>query len=300
MLGWYEMKEIKSLKDIPSEDWLTGGHVACAGCGATLALRLALKALNGNAIVVNGSGCMTLLTVYPYTPLKVPWMHNAIENAGATVSGIWRALKRLGKEDITVVAYAGDGATYDIGLQSLSGACERGENFLYICYNNQSYGNTGVQRSGATPYGANTSTTPPGKKNPVGNLLRKKDLIEIMAAHHIPYAATACIGFQLDFMKKVQKAAKIKGPKVIDVLVPCQPGWGFSPEKTTELGKLAVETGFWPLYEFENEVTKYNYKPPKFKPVKPFLKQQKRFSHLSDKEIANIQKMINDYWSKIK
>ncbi|MEM5793402.1 MAG: thiamine pyrophosphate-dependent enzyme [Candidatus Aenigmatarchaeota archaeon] len=292
------MPELKTIKDIPKEDLLVGGSSACQGCGAVLGLKLTLKALGKNTIIVNTSGCMTLLPTYPFTPFKVPFIHVAIENGGAVASGISRALKMKGQK-ANVVVYAGDGATYDIGFQSLSAAIERGDDFIYICYNNQSFGNTGVQRSSATPYGAYTTTTPPGKENPVGNFTEKKNMIKIVAAHHIPYAATATVGYPLDFIKKLQKAASIPGPKFIDLLTPCQPGWGYETQNAIKASKLAVETGFWPLLEIERGKFNLTFNPGKLKPIEEYLKTQARFKHLDKKYVMLIQQSIDERWRKL-
>jgi len=293
------MKEIKTIKDVPKEEWLVGGSSACQGCGSVLGLKLTLKALGKNTIVINASGCMTLLPTYPLTPFKVPWIHVAIENSGAVASGTWRALKMKGQTDVNVVIYAGDGATYDIGLQALSGALERGDNFIYVCYNNQSFGNTGIQRSSATPYGAYTTTTPVGKLSPVGNPKERKDLTKIVAAHDIPYVATACVAYPIDYMRKLQKATKIKGPKFINLLTPCQPGWGFETYNTINTGKLAVETGMWPLFEIENGQFRLTMSREKLKPIEEYLKTQVRFKHLEKKDIMLMQQRINEVWRKL-
>lgn len=293
------MKEIKTIKDVPKEDWIVGGTSSCQGCGAILGLKLALKALGKNTIIINSSGCMTLVPTYPLTAFKVPWIHVAIENGGAVASGICRALEMKGQHGVNVVVYAGDGATYDIGFQALSGALERGDNFIYICYNNQSFGNTGVQKSSATPFGAYTTTTPTGKSNKIGNKNERKPMTKIVAAHGIPYLATASVGYPLDFIKKVQKAAKIKGPKYIELLSPCQPGWGFETNDTVNEGKLAVDTGFWPLYEIDHGVFNLSLKPEKLKPVEEYLKLQERFKHLEKASVMLIQADINKRWEKL-
>ncbi|MBD3155788.1 MAG: pyruvate synthase subunit beta [Candidatus Aenigmarchaeota archaeon] len=293
------MKEVKTLKDVPEEKFIVGGSAACQGCGAVLGLKLTLKALGKKTIIVNSSGCMTLLPVYPYTPFKVPWIHVAIENGGAVASGICRALKMKGRTGVNVVVYAGDGATYDIGFQALSGALERGDNFIYVCYNNESFGNTGVQRSSATPYGAYTTTTPPGKNSHVGNPKQRKPLNKIVAAHGIPYVATASVAYPIDYIRKLQKASKIKGPKFINLLSPCQPGWGFDTYNTIDVGKLAVDTGFWPLYEIENGKFRLTMNPGKLKPVEEFLKTQVRFKHLQKKDIMLIEQDIKNKWRKL-
>jgi pyruvate ferredoxin oxidoreductase beta subunit len=218
------------------------------------------------------------------------------EATGATCSGIVAALKMRGLEDITVVGWAGDGGTVDIGIQALSGAAERETNFIYICYDNEAYGNTGLQRSGATPYGAWTTTTPTGKKE------RKKDMPLIMAAHRIPYVATACPSYPIDFVNKLRKAKEIKGTKYIHVLAPCPTGWRYDTSKTVEIGRLAVQTGMWALYEIENG--KFRLNPPsdrlvdksKRKPVKDYLSMQERFRHLTEADIERIQTWVDEDW----
>ncbi|NCO96642.1 MAG: 2-ketoisovalerate ferredoxin oxidoreductase [Candidatus Aenigmarchaeota archaeon CG_4_10_14_0_8_um_filter_37_24] len=293
------MKEIKTIKDIPKEDLIVGGSLACQGCGAILGIKLVLKALGKNTIMVNSSGCMTLVPTYPLTSFKIPWIHVAIENGGAVASGISHALEMKGQKNVNVVVYAGDGATADIGFQSLSGALDRGDDFIYVCYDNQSFGNTGVQRSSETPYGAYTTTTPTGKNSHVGNPKQTKPLAKIIAAHGIPYVATAAVGYPLDFIRKLQKASKIKGPKFIHLLSPCQPGWGYETHDTINTGKLAVQTGFWPLYEMENGKFMLNMNPGKLKPVEEYLKTQVRFRHLEKKNVMLIQQKINERWEKL-
>jgi pyruvate ferredoxin oxidoreductase beta subunit len=218
------------------------------------------------------------------------------EATGATCSGIVAALKIRGLEDITVVGWAGDGGTVDIGIQALSGAAERETNFIYVCYDNEAYGNTGLQRSGATPYGAWTTTTPTGKKE------RKKDMPLIMAAHRIPYVATACPSYPIDFVNKLRKAKETKGTKYIHVLAPCPTGWRYDASKTVEVGRLAVQTGMWALYEIENG--KFRLNPPsdrlidksKRKPVKDYLSMQERFRHLTEADIERIQAWVDEDW----
>lgn len=288
------MEEIKSIKDIPSENLVTGGHALCAGCGPSIGLRLTLLALGQKTIIVNAAGCFTLQPTYPYTPFKVPWLFLAIENAGAAVTGIFHALKSVKKEkDVNIVAYVGDGALYDIGLQSMSNTLERGDNVFFICYNNQNFANTGHQMDSATPKFAYTTTTPSG------NPFFRKPLPKIVAAHGIPYVATATVGFTLDYMNKLKKAKEMEGPKFIDLLGPCVPGWGYDSAQTIKISKLAVETGAWPLYEIVNGKFRLTYKPKKLKPVKEYLKMQKRFAHLKEKEINQIQKIINEEWNKL-
>ena len=288
--------EIKTTKDIPEEDYLIGGSPTCAGCPAEIGLKMALKALGKNTIVVNASGCMTLLCNYPYTPLKVPWIHSAIENAAATASGVAHALKIL-KKDATVICYAGDGATYDIGIGSLSGMAARGDPVIYICYNNQSYANTGNQWDTATPFLASTKTTPLGKQSR-GNLTPTKNMVKIMGAHGI-YSATASPAFPLDYMNKLRKAQAMKAPAYIEYLQPCVPGWDFEEGKGIKVAKLATESGFWPLYEIEGNRVTINYKPAQIKSVKEFLQMQGRFRHLTDYDINVIQGLVNADWKEL-
>ncbi len=290
--------EINAIKDIPEKDYLTGGHFACKGCPGVLGLKLALKVLGKNTIVINASGCMTLLALYPNTPLKVPWIHNAIENAAATATGIERAYRRKGRK-VNILCYQGDGATYDIGLQSLSGACERLDNFINICYNNEAFGNTGMQKSSASPYGAMTTTTPPGKKNPVGKTLPRKNMQEIMAAHEGTYVATASLAFPVDYARKVKKAMEHEGPSFIDLQAPCPTGWWFDPSKTIEVARAGVMTGAWPLYEIEEGRVIVNVKIGKLRPIREYFKLQKRFRHLPKEEIEKIQESVNRKWERL-
>ena len=278
--------------EISEKEFLAPGHRGCAGCGATVGVRLALKALGKNTVAVSATGCLEVITTpYPETSWEIPWIHVAFENAAAVASGVERALKSQGK-DTQVVAFGGDGGTADIGLQALSGAMERGHNLIYICYDNEAYMNTGIQRSGATPYGASTTTSPNGSGS-FGEDKPKKDMPMIMAAHGIPYVATASIAYPEDFVNKVKKAAEIKGPAYIHLHQPCTTGWGFASEKTIEMGRLAVETGSWILYEVENGEFNITYRPEERKPVKEYLAPQKRFKHLDDEHIDKIQKYVD-------
>jgi pyruvate ferredoxin oxidoreductase beta subunit len=279
--------------EIPEKEFLAPGHRACAGCGATIGVRLALKMLGENTVAISATGCLEVITTpYPETSWEIPWMHVAFENAAAVASGVESALKSLGKTDTTVVVFGGDGGTADIGLQALSGAMERGHNLIYICYDNEAYMNTGIQRSGSTPYGASTTTSPHGKES-FGEDRPKKNMPMIMAAHGIPYIATASISYPEDFMKKVKKASEIEGPAYIHLQQPCTTGWGYSPEKTIELGRLAVETGSWILYEIEEGEFKVTYRPLQRKAVKEYLNAQKRFKHLTDLEKERIQSHVD-------
>ena len=286
--------------EIPKEELLAPGHRGCAGCGATLGVRLALKVLGKNTIAVSSTGCLEVITTpYPETAWEIPWIHVAFENAAAVASGIERALKAKGKTDTTVVAFAGDGGTADIGMQALSGAMERGHNIIYICYDNEAYMNTGIQRSGATPYGASTTTSPPGKKS-FGEDRPKKNMPFIMAAHGVPYVATASISYPEDFMKKVKKAKETEGPAYIHLHQPCTTGWGFDPSKTIEIGRLAVETGAWLLYEIEEGEFRITYRPIQRKPVTEYLDAQRRFKHLKEQEKAKIQEYIDNICAELR
>lgn len=288
-----------TIKELPKEELLLKGHAACAGCGPSIALRLLFKALGNKVILVVPACCTTVIQgPYPFSSFAVPLQNMLFEATGATASGVAAALRIRGLEDITVVGWAGDGGTADIGIQALSGAAERGTNFIYICYDNEAYGNTGLQRSGATPYGAWTTTTPTGKKE------RKKDMPFIMAAHRIPYIATACPSYPIDFVNKLRKAKEIKGTKYIHVLTPCPTGWRYDASKTVEIGRLAVQTGIWALYEIENG--KFHLNPPsdrlvdksKRKPVKEYLAMQDRFRPLTDADIEKIQKWVDEDWER--
>jgi pyruvate ferredoxin oxidoreductase beta subunit len=279
--------------EISDKEFLAPGHRACAGCGATVGVRLALKVLGENTVAISATGCLEVITTpYPETAWEIPWMHVAFENAAAVASGVEAALKTQGKTDTTVVVFGGDGGTADIGLQALSGAMERGHNLIYICYDNEAYMNTGIQRSGATPYGASTTTSPHGKES-FGEDKPKKNMPMIMAAHGVPYVATASISYPEDFMKKVKKAAEIDGPAYIHLQQPCTTGWGYNPSKTIELGRLAVETGSWILYEIEEGEFKVTYRPIQRKRVNEYLNAQKRFKHLSDLEKERIQSHVD-------
>jgi pyruvate ferredoxin oxidoreductase beta subunit len=295
-----------NLKEISKKAGISPGHRACAGCGMTIIPKLVLGVADNPVVFASATGCFEVVTtIYPYTSWTVPWIHLAFENAGAVISGVesaYRALKRRGKieKKIHFVALGGDGGTYDIGLQSLSGAIERGHNFLYICYDNEGYMNTGVQRSGATPLGARTTTSPAGKVIP-GKMQRRKNLTEIIAAHHNVYVAQASISHWGDFARKIEKALKREGPSFINVLSPCPTGWDFPSNMTVEIAKIAVETLFWPLYEVERGVYRINYKPKKRIPVYEWLKLQGRFKHILDREdiISEIQREVDENWNRL-
>lgn len=298
-----------SLKQLAAkEDLLTGGHRACAGCAAPIVVRQVLLAAENPVVVGSATGCLEVTTtLFPYTAWKVPFIHNAFENAAATISGVeaaYTGLKKQGKydKDVRFIAFGGDGGTYDIGLQSLSGAMERGHRMLYICYDNNAYMNTGIQRSSATPLGAHTTTSPVGKKSP-GKKQFRKNLTAIMVAHNVPYVAQTSVSHWNDLCTKVQKALAVDGPSFINVLTPCRLGWGFNPEDTIQLAREAVNTCFWPLYEVENGVYKVTHKPREKQPVIDWLKKQARFRHLfrpgNEGILAEIQKNVDEEWEKL-
>jgi pyruvate ferredoxin oxidoreductase beta subunit len=281
------------MAEIEECELFSAGHRACGGCGPALAARLLLKATGKNVIVVTATGCMEVFsTPYPETAWGVPWIHSLFENAAAVASGIEASLKKQGRNE-KVVCIAGDGATFDIGMLCISGAFERGHDITYICYDNEAYMNTGIQRSAATPYGASTTTTPTGACAPGGNPLPKKDMPVILAAHGAPYVATASIAYPNDFMKKVKRAINTPGPCYIQVHTPCCTGWGFESGETLAMAKLAIETGLWVNYEMVNGKVE-KAKKVRRKPVEEYLAKQKRFRHLfkparQDDEIAKIQ-----------
>ncbi len=256
------------------------GHTACAGCGQAIAARLVIDAAGKNTMIANNTGCLEVFsTKYPESAWCVPWIHSLFENCAAVASGIESGLKYLGKKDaVNVIAQGGDGGTADIGLQALSGMLERGHDVLYVCYDNEAYMNTGIQRSGLTPTTSNTTTTPPGSAS-FGNPRPKKPMPDIAAAHGIPYVATASVGYPQDIQKKVKKALGIKGPKYIQIHVPCPLGWRHESSQTSEVAKLAVETGLYPIFEYENGQL-IPRKIASIKPVEEYLKVQGRFRHL--------------------
>ncbi len=278
-----------SVKELSSRlDLLSGGHRLCAGCAESVVVRQVLLAAQYPVVVINATSCLEVATtIYPYTAWRVPWLHSLFENAAATASGVeaaYRALQRRGKvsgEKVAFIVFAGDGGTYDIGLQSLSGALERGHRFLYVCLNNEGYMNTGIQRSSATPLGAHTTTTPAGEVIP-GKLQWRKDLTGIIAAHHIPYVAQAALTPQplTDLTTKVRRALEADGPSFINVYAPCNRGWRFEPADTIKISQLAVETCYWPLFEVVDGQWRLTYTPKEKKPVAQWLEAQGRFRHL--------------------
>ncbi|MFH1849660.1 MAG: thiamine pyrophosphate-dependent enzyme [archaeon] len=282
---------------LPEEELFEKGHRACAGCGASLLLRYVLKATGKDVVVCQATGCMEVVSSpYPETAWKVPWIHAAFENAAAVASGVSRALRRMNKKT-NVVALGGDGGTFDIGFQALSGAAERGEKVCYICNDNGAYMNTGKQRSGGTPKYAATTTSPAGMKVH-GKTEYKKDMPMIMAAHGA-YVATCSIAYPLDIISKIRKGISKQGPAYIQVFTPCPPGWGIASSKTIQVCKLAHETRAVPLYEIEDGIVKITKKPSSGMPVKEYLQFQKRFRHMNDAEIRETQDYVDREWEKL-
>ena len=299
-----------TLKELSNKEvLLSSGHRMCAGCGAPTIVKMVLLACDYPVIAANATGCLEVSTcISDYTAWKIPWIHNAFENAAATLSGVetmYRALKKQGKIDkeIKFIAFGGDGGTYDIGLQSLSGAMERGHDMLYICYDNGAYMNTGIQRSSATPYGADTTTRPAGSVVQ-GKTEIRKNLTKIMAAHNIPYAAQASPSHWSDLMNKVRKALAINGPKFMNIISSCNRGWRSRTDDAITLTRIAVETCYWPLYEIEDGILKVTFEPKEKKPVSEFLKAQGRFKHLFKQEnewmLKKIQDDIDREWERLK
>jgi len=291
---------------VTKKEYFVPGHRACIGCGEALAVRLACKALGQNVIIASATGCMEIVSSpLPTTSWKVPWIHTLFENSAAVASGIESGLKmlmkkgRIAQQDITVVAMAGDGGTSDIGIQALSGAMERGHNFLYLCFDNEAYMNTGIQRSSATPFGASTTTSPAGKVS-IGQVSWKKNMPAIAAAHNIPYVATACPSYPFDLIEKVEKGASTPGPAYVHILSVCPTGWRCPTDLTVRMGRLAVETGIFPLYEVENGKYKLNFDFPELRPVTDYMKLQGRFRHLSEDLLDKIQQRVTADYAELK
>jgi len=304
--GVFQRKEMSI-----QEELFTSGHRLCAGCGAATTMRQIMLSTEDPVVISTATGCLYVATAtYPYSAWKCNWIHSAFENAAATISGIeaaYQSLKRQGKisehKTIKFIAIGGDGGTYDIGIQALSGALERGHQFLYVCYNNEAYMNTGIQRSGATPMGASTTTTPTGSVS-FGKGVFRKDLTGIVAAHNIPYVAQSTPAHWSDLITKVKKALAADGPSFINVLSPCHRGWRVPMENSMKLARLAADTCYWPLYEIENGEWKLNYMPKEKKPITDWLKPQGRFKHLFDKPenqkiIKRIQEGVDKEWATL-
>jgi len=303
------MANLKELTD--RDDRLAGGHRLCAGCGASIAVRQILLGAGMDPTVAGcATGCLEVsTTIYPYTSWRTSFIHSAFGNSAATVSGVesaFKGLQRAGKipadKKMKFVAFGGDGGTYDIGLQSLSGAMERGHDMVYVCYDNGAYMNTGIQRSGATPFGAWATTAEVGKAQQ-GKEQRRKDLTSIIAAHHIPYVAQASISHWKDLTDKAEKAFSMDGSAFINVFAPCPRGWRTPPAKTVEIAKLAVQTGFWPLFEVEDGHWRQTTKVHNKKPLEDFLKVQGRFKHLfkegNEAALAEAQAQVDENWEYV-
>jgi len=275
------------------------GHKACAGCGGSLAVRAALKVLGKNAVSVLPAGCMSAVGFnYPQLCFSNNSIISTFAGTASMLTGIEAGLRAKGYKDFTAVGFAGDGGTADIGIQALSGAIDRNDNIIYICYDNEAYMNTGIQKSGLTPFGARTTTTPAGA-NVHGNIRPKKNMFEIVAAHGIPYAATASVGYIGDFIAKVQKASQIQGTKYIHVIAPCPTGWGIAVDETVEIAKEVVDSGLWYLAEYENGEYRLTHRPKEFSSVEVYLKRQGRFKHLTEDDIKVITDSRNEKWKFI-
>ena len=283
-----------------SRDEYFYGHKACAGCGGSLAVRAALKVLGQNSVSVLPAGCMSAVGFnFPQLCFSNNSIISTFAGTASMLTGVEAGLRARGYKDFTAVGFAGDGGTADIGIQALSGAIDRNDNIIYICYDNEAYMNTGIQKSGLTPFGAKTTTTPAGS-NIHGNIRPKKNMFEIVAAHDIPYAATASVGYLPDFIEKVRKASQIQGTKYIHVIAPCPTGWGIAPDETIEIAKDVVDCGLWYLAEYENGAYTLNRDPGKFTSVEAYLRKQGRFKHLSNEDIALITASRDHKWEFIK
>jgi pyruvate ferredoxin oxidoreductase beta subunit len=301
-----EQLNVFAVRTLTQKEYFAPGHRSCQGCAEALAVRLVCKALGRNIIIASATGCMEIVSSpLPFTSWRVPWFHCAFENTAAVASGIESGLKvlmrkgRIPKKKIVTIGIAGDGGTADIGLQALSGALERGHDFIYICTDNEAYMNTGIQRSSSTPFGASTTTSPAGKMK-MGQITWKKNMAAIAAAHNIPYVATACPSYPIDLIQKVKKAANLEGAAYVHILSVCPTGWRSAPDLSIKLGRLAVETGSFPLYEVEHGRYRLNIDFPKLKPIQEYLKLQGRFRHLTEDMIKEIQKRIHHDYEQLR
>jgi len=277
-----------------SQDLLCSGHAACPGCIEALSLRHALAVLGPDTVAVIPPSCLAIIAgPQPFSGLKIPVYQPALATSAASASGLRRALDARGKRDTQVVVFAGDGGTYDIGFQALSSAAERNENVLYVCFDNEGYMNTGAQKSSSTPHFARTGSTPAGK------LSKKKNLAAIMAAHEVPYVATACAGYLADFRRKMEKAKSIRGFRLITLLVPCLDGWGVPEDQGLALARLAVETGVFPLYEIEDGHRVTLNGPPKTRPVRDYLEVQRRYRDLEPAAVDTLQQEVDEGWARL-
>ena len=300
-----EKFSVFSSRLVEKAEYFASGHRACQGCAEALAVRMVMKALGRNTIVAMATGCMEIISSpLPTTAWEVPWIHVAFENSSAVISGCesgMKAMMRKGKlppKKINFVAMGGDGATADIGMGQLSGALERGHDMIYVCYDNEAYMNTGIQRSSETPWGASTTTSPAGKISK-GQYTQKKDMAKIAIAHNIPYVATACSSFPFDLMDKVKKAAAIPGPAYLHVMSVCPTGWRIPSEEAIKYGRLAVDSCVFPLYEYENGKYRLTYRPSPIQTVDEYIKGQGRFRHLTPEEIEAIQARTTTEYEKL-
>ena len=293
---------IKLLRNVPKEDYYLPGHRTCAGCGPALQYKLVAKAAGPNTIFLGPTGCMYVANAsYLCTPYAVPWMHTQITNAGAVASGIeaaYRVLLRKGKREgelPNIIVMAGDGGSVDIGLQAMSAMMYRGHDVLFICYDNEAYANTGIQTSPTTPYGGNTTFTPPGVNIPEGKTLFPKDPPQLVIGGHpaVKYVATASLAYPVDLINKVRKGLNQQGPAFLHIHAPCPKGWKFDSAKTVEIARMAIDTGMWNVYEWENGEYRYQFKPKKYKPVRDYVKMQGRFAHLTEAHIAKLQAFVD-------
>jgi pyruvate ferredoxin oxidoreductase beta subunit len=299
---------IHNLKELPHDELLAPGSAMCAGCGGLASLRLMLNALDGNVVVVNAAGCLSLLAVYPFTPLRCSWLYTTMGSASAGAQGIRDALDVLiargrlpASEDLKVVVVAGDGSTLDIGLSSLSGAIHRGLDFYYLCYDNEAYGNTGFQMSSSSPFASRTTTSVEG---PASGFQTKKDLFEIWRAHNPPYVATLSTADPVDLADKVRRSMQFHGPKLFTAFATCPTGWGFDPAEGHHVAKLALETGVWPLKESVEGRVRHTYIPDRRRPVEEYLQLQRRFGHLfhphrREDVLGKIQAGVDRYWDEV-
>lgn len=290
---------------MPPEEHFAPGHRACQGCAEALALRHVLKSCGKDTVIANATGCIEIFsTPYPTTAWGLPWIHIAFENAAAVASGLEAGLKvlmrkgRIEEKVINVIAVAGDGGTADIGLQALSGAMERGHNMTYFCFDNEAYMNTGIQRSSSTPFGAMTTTSPPGKMS-MGQYTWKKNITEIMVAHNLPYVATACSSYPFDLQRKVKRAIATKGPSYLNIMSVCPTGWRIPSEKAITYGRLAVETGVFPLYEVVDGRYRITHELEKRRPVSEYFKGQGRFRHLIPSDVEKIQARVDKEYTRL-
>lgn len=300
-----QREHYRTHKDLPMEEYLAPGSPLCAGCGGLTTLRLMHKVLGENVVVVNAAGCMTLVAVYPFTPLKSSWLYTTMGSAAAGAQGIRDALDVLAEkgelgeaDDLKVVVLAGDGSTYDMGLSSTSGAIHRGLDFWYLCYDNEAYGNTGFQMSAGSPFGSRTATSPSG------TLQKKKDIFEIWRSQRPPYVATICAHEAVDLAEKVERAGQLTGPKLFLSLASCPTGWGFKPEISDEISGLAIDSGVWPLKEAVHGKVRHTLVPHHFRPVEDYLRPQGRFRHLfqptrKEATLRQIQAAVDAYWLNV-